>query len=207
MSQQRRLCFVLAINLAMITSLVIVGLGAHSLGVLAAGGDYAADSVAILLGIIAIQIAKQPHGNPKATTYVALINATALVVLTAVVIYTGLHRLLHHSPAVSGLPVVIVSLVAAAAMGLGAFVLGSGSCSGNSDLHMRSVLLDTVSDAVSSMAVAIAGAIILVFGKYYWLDPLLAVLIGLIIGFNALGLLRDVVRALRSKKPLASDSF
>jgi cobalt-zinc-cadmium efflux system protein len=205
MSQQRRLCFVLAINLAMITSLVIVGLGAHSLGVLAAGGDYAADSVAILLGIIAIQIAKQPHGNPKATTYVALINATALVVVTAVVIYTGLHRLLHHSPAVSGLPVVIVSLVATAAMGLGAYILMRGS--GNSDLYMRSVLLDTVSDAVSSMAVAIAGAIILMYGKYYWLDPLLAVLIGLIIGFNALGLLRDVVRALRSKKPLASDSF
>jgi cobalt-zinc-cadmium efflux system protein len=189
----------------MITALVIVGLSAHSLGVLAAGGDYAADSVAILLGIIAIQIAKQPHGNPKATTYVALINATALVVVTAIVIYTGLNRLLHHSPAVSGLPVVIVSLVAAAAMGLGAFILGNGS--GNSDLHMRSVLLDTVSDAVSSMAVAIAGAIILVYGKYYWLDPLLAVLIGLIIGFNALGLLRDVFRALRSKKPLASDSF
>lgn len=78
MTQQKRLSLVLGLNLIMITGLVIVGLASHSLGVLAAGGDFAADSTAIILGIIAIQISKHPHGHPKATTYVAFINASVL---------------------------------------------------------------------------------------------------------------------------------
>ncbi len=56
MSQRRRLTVVLALNLTMIVSLVLVGLSAHSLGVLAAGGDYVADSTAIGLGILAVTI-------------------------------------------------------------------------------------------------------------------------------------------------------
>ena len=43
MTQQKRLGLVLGINLVMIAGLVIVGLASHSLGVLAAGGDFAAD--------------------------------------------------------------------------------------------------------------------------------------------------------------------
>lgn len=52
-SQRRRLGCVLALNLAMIVGLVIAGLSAHSLGVLAAAGDFAADSVALILGAVA----------------------------------------------------------------------------------------------------------------------------------------------------------
>ena len=65
MSQQTRLTLVLGLNMVMIAGLLIVGRTSHSLGVLAAGGDFAADSIAILLGIMAIQIAKHPDGHPK----------------------------------------------------------------------------------------------------------------------------------------------
>ena len=81
MTQQRRLGLVLGLNVLMIAGLLIVGLASHSLGVLAAGGDYAADSVAILLGIMAIRVAKHPRGHPKATTFVALFNAVVLLVV------------------------------------------------------------------------------------------------------------------------------
>jgi Co/Zn/Cd efflux system component len=40
----RRLQVVLLLNLGLITALAIVGLGAHSLAVLAAGADYLADA-------------------------------------------------------------------------------------------------------------------------------------------------------------------
>jgi Co/Zn/Cd efflux system component len=38
---------VLALNVVLVTGLVVVGLTAHSLGVLAAGADYIADAAAI----------------------------------------------------------------------------------------------------------------------------------------------------------------
>lgn len=50
---QRRLPLVLGLNLIMIAGLVVEGLTAHSLGVPAAGGDYAADPTAIILGLVA----------------------------------------------------------------------------------------------------------------------------------------------------------
>ncbi len=82
----------------MITGLLVVGLTSHSLGVLAAGGDYAADSVAILLGIMAIRISIHPHGHPKATTYVAFINVIVLLAVTGFVTYEGINRLVNHTP-------------------------------------------------------------------------------------------------------------
>ncbi len=59
----------------MIAGLVIIGLSSHSLGVLAAGGDFIADSFAILLGLLAVYISQHPRGHPKATSIVALINS------------------------------------------------------------------------------------------------------------------------------------
>ncbi len=182
MTQQKRLGLVLGLNLVMIAGLVIVGLASHSLGVLAAGGDYAADSLAILLGIIAIQISKHPRGHPHATTYVAFINALALLVVTLVVIVEGIHRLTTHTIQIEGLSVMVVSVIATVFMVIGAFILGKDA--GKEDLHMRSVMLDTISDGVSSAAVATSGGIIFLTGKFYWLDSAIAVLIGLVIGYG-----------------------
>lgn len=196
MSQQKRLGLVLGLNVLMIAGLLTVGLASHSLGVLAAGGDYAADSVAILLGIMAIQIAKHPHGHPKATTFVALINGLVLLVVTTFVIVEGIRRLVTHTPEIRGLAVLIVSLIAMVSMIAAAFILGRDA--GSEDLHMRSVLLDTIADATAAAGVAVAGGIIHFTGRLYWLDSAVAVLIGVVIGFGALRLLRDVVRTLRS---------
>jgi len=199
MTKLKRLSLVLGINVVMIASLLIVGLASHSLGVLAAGGDYVADSVAIVLGIMAIRIANHPHGHRQATTYVALINCLVLLGVTAFVIVGGVRRLMNNTPEIHGLSVLIVSLVAMTSMVIAVIILGNA---GSEDLHMRSVLLDTISDAVASGGVALSGAVIYFTGMLDWLDSALAVLIGVVIGFGALKLLRDVVVALRSGSDL-----
>ncbi len=86
---------------------------------------------------------------------------------------------------------------------IGVFVLGTGA--GSEDLHMRSVLLDTISDAVASAAVAIGGAVIYFTGRYYWVDSALSVVISLVVGAGAVHLLRDVVQALRTGEALSLD--
>ncbi len=153
MNQQKRLSLVLLLNLAMIAGLVFVGLTAHSLGVLAAGGDFIADSAAIVLGLIAIHLRNRPHGNPNATSIVALINGLFLLAVSLLVIADALRLLTSHTPHVEAVPVIIISVVSAITMTIGALILGSES--GKEDLHMRSVLLDTVSDAASAAAVAV----------------------------------------------------
>jgi len=203
MSQRRRLTILLALNLTMITALIVVGLAARSLGVLAAGGDYVADSAAILLGIAAVTIRERAGENSRAPTYVAILNYSALLVVTLAVIGAAVRRLALGTPEVHGLPVMIVSVIATGVMVLGIFVLGTGA--GEQDLHMRSVLLDTIADALAAAAVAVGGAVIYLTGRFFWLDSVLAAGIGAAVGIGALRLLRDAATALRRGTPLELD--
>ena len=203
LSQRRRLSILLGLNALMIVALLVVGFASHSLGVLAAGGDYAADSAAILLGIVAVTIRERVGPESKAPTIVALINSGALLVVTILVIVEAVRRLLQGTPEIHGLPVLVTSGIAAVVMVVGALVLGRQA--GSEDLHMRSVLLDTVADAVTSAAVAVTGAVIFVVQCLYWLDSVMAILVGLVIGAGATRLLIDVVRALRTGSPLDLD--
>jgi cobalt-zinc-cadmium efflux system protein len=194
MSQQKRLALVLFLNIAMIMGLIIVGLSSRSLSVLAAAVDFAADSIAIGLGILAISISHHPHGNPKAIPIVALLNSIVLVLVTASVIYSAIHRLFTSTPQIDGLSVMRVSIVATIIMFICALILGRDA--GKEDLHMRSVLLDTIADGASAAAVAITGGIIFLTGGFYWLDSAITLVISVVIVFSAVRLLRDVLKEL-----------
>ncbi len=184
----------------MIAGLVVIGLSSHSLGVLAAGGDFIADSFAILLGLLAIYISKHSRGHPKATSIVALINSLFLFAVTLFVIFESIQRLMGHAPIIEALPVLIISAISALVMIVGVFILGNDDS--KEDLHMRSVVLDTVADAASATAVAITGGIILITRGYYWLDSVVALIIGLLIGYQAIKLLRDVIKELQENPSL-----
>ena len=130
-------------------------------------------------------------------------NGTPLLAVSSFVLVAGIRRLANGTPEVHGLPVLIVSAIATAVMIGGVFVLGTGA--GRENLHMRSVLLDTISDAVASAAVAIGGAVIYLTGEYYWLDSALSVVIAVVIGAGAVHLLRDVVQSLCTGEALSVD--
>src|SRR5260370_24925797 len=129
MSHVKRLTVVLLLNLGLITALVIVGLAAHSLAVLAAGADYLADAGAIGVSLLAIWLASRPpsrarpDGYPGATNVAALVNAGWLLVLNIVIAVAAIQRLTLGSRRGEGLPVLIVRGIAAAVMLAGALVL------------------------------------------------------------------------------------
>jgi len=89
-----------------------------------------------------------------------------------------------------------VSGVAALAMTVGVLVLRADAEDEERegrDLSVAAVMLDTVADAAAAAGVAATGGIILVTGGWYWLDPAVALVIAVIIGYHALALLRKVV--------------
>ena len=200
MSRTRRLAVVLLLNLSLVTVLVVVGLAAHSLAVLAAGADYLADAAAIGVSLLAIWIASRPHGHPKATTVAALVNAAWLLILNIAIIVVAIQHLAMGAHHVEGLPVLIVSAVAAAVMLAGALILGGDADDddGTEDLNVKAVLLDTAADAAAAAGVAVSGAIILSVGGWYWLDPATALVIAVIIGYQAVKLTRKITASLRS---------
>ena len=66
---------------------------------------------------------------------------------------------------------------------------------------MKAVLLDTAADAAAAGGVAISGAVILATRGLYWLDPAVALIIAVIIGYHACKLVRKVAAAIRSSSP------
>nr|WP_275403962.1 cation diffusion facilitator family transporter [Pseudonocardia acidicola] len=200
---------VLLLNLLLIAGLVIVGLRAHSLGVVAAGADYLADAAAIGVSLLAIWLAhkppsgRRPGGYPNATIIAAMVNGGWLLVLSALVIVAAIQRLMSGAPSVEGLPMLIVSAVAAAVMLIGALILrgdpGIDDDHGD-DLNVKAVLLDTAADAAAAGGIALSGAVILSTGGLYWLDPAMALIIATVVGYQALKLMRKVVTALRPSR-------
>jgi cobalt-zinc-cadmium efflux system protein len=199
-SQRRRILIVLALNAALIVGLVIAGLLAHSVSVLAAAGDTIADCLALILGLIAIALRDRdpdhPHAN-RPIAIAAMINATLLLIVTATVVVEAVGRLRAGSPPVEGVPMVIVAVITMIVMLAGAFVLGRSAA--DEDVHMRSVLIDALADAASAAAIAVAGVIILVTGGFYWLDPVLALAVSALIAVAAIQLIVKAIAALRGK--------
>jgi cobalt-zinc-cadmium efflux system protein len=190
MTKDEKLVLVLVANVAMVVALVIVGLASHSLGVLAAGGDYVGDAAGVALSLLALRMSRHRRGRRRATTYAALANASFLLVVTTVVIVAALRRLTVGAPHVEGLPVIVVSLIAGAVMAGCALVIGTVE---SEDLNMRSVMLDTLADGASAVGVAASGAVILAAKGVYWLDSAVALAIAAIVGYHAIKLIRDVV--------------
>ncbi|WP_431246121.1 cation diffusion facilitator family transporter [Leifsonia xyli] len=199
-SQRRRILIVLCLNLALIAGLVVAGLLAHSVSVLAAAGDTVADCFALVLGLIAIALRDRDPDHPHAQRPIAiaaLVNATLLLAVTITVTAEAVTRLVEGSPEVEGLPMVIVSVITVAVMLAGAFVLGRSAA--DEDLHMRSVLLDALADAAAAAVIAVAGVIILVTNSLYWLDPVLALGVSALIAVAAIQLIVKAIAALRGK--------
>lgn len=197
------------LNLVLVAGLVIVGVSAHSLAVLAAGGDYLLDAAGVGVALFAIRRAARSRmdGHLGPTDIAALVNAGWLLVLEFLVAGAALDRLVNRTPQVDGLPVLIVSVVAALVMGAGALILhrdqGGQDNEQERDLSVAAVLLDTVADAAAAAGVAATGGIILVAGGWYWLDPAVALAIAVVVAYHALALIRKVLSRIR---PAATDN-
>jgi len=206
-----RLVVVLLLNLALVAGLAVAGIGAHSAGVLAAGGDYLADAAAIGISLLAIALARRaptrrrPGGHPRATAYAALINVTVLLAVMAAVAAGAIGRLVTGVGHVHGLPVLVASGTAALVMlGGGLILRGDDDAPGDSAgdrANVRAVLLDTLADSAAAAGVAVTGAIILADPALSWLDPAIALVIAAVVGYHALRLAREVIATLSLEPP------
>lgn len=105
--ERRPALVAVAVVVAMIAGLVIVGLTASLLGVHAVGGADVADSTAIALGILTITMRVPAGKQSPARTYVAAVNARALLLVTLAVVAQAVVRLVQATAPVHGVPILM----------------------------------------------------------------------------------------------------
>lgn len=197
-----RLSLALFLTLAFVLIEAAAGFFANSLALLTDAAHNLTDVIALALSWYAVKLTLQPSNSQKTYGYhragilVALLNSTTLILIALAVFYEAYRRFLS-PPEVRAGVMVGVGLVAVVVNAVTAWLVRRGS---ERDLNLRSAFVHLMTDVASTVGAVIAGVIIY-FTQADWLDPFVSVLIGLLILYNAWGIVRETVDILLEAAP------
>ena len=183
----------IGLNSALVAAQVVFGLIAGSLALMADAGHNLGDVFGLIMAWRAAAMAKRPPnarhtwGYGRGSILAALTNGVILLVGVGAIGLEAIHRLLAPQPVEAGL----VVWVAAAGI-----LINGGTAllfmRGHHDLNIRGAFLHMVGDAAVSVAVVLAGVLIL-FTGWLWLDSVASLLVVAVITWGTWGLLRSSI--------------
>lgn len=196
--------FIIAITLNSIFVVVEFAYGfvANSTALMADAGHNLSDVLGLLLAWgAAILTRKAPserytYGLRSTSILAALANAMFLLVACGAIAWEAVQRF-SQPPAVAGLTVTLVAAVGIVINGLSAWLFMEGS---KGDLNIRGAYLHMAADTAISLGVVLAGAAMMLTG-WYWLDPVVSLVIVALIVIGTWSLLRESVQLALSAVP------
>lgn len=171
-----------------------MGLWANSLALLADAGHNLGDVLGLVVAWWACRLALKPsttkhtYGFKRASILAALFNASFLLLVTGGIAWEAIGRF-RHPQELAGTTVMIVAGIGILINGFTAFLFMSGR---HADLNIRGAFLHMLADALVSLAVVIAGFIIMLKG-FYWIDALMSLVIAFVIFYSTWGLFKDAM--------------
>jgi cobalt-zinc-cadmium efflux system protein len=196
----------LAINAVLLALAVAGWLAFDSVALLADAGHVLSDLGAIALGLVAAIVAARPAGGRRTFGYArgeiiaALANGLLLVVVAVLVLVEAVARL-SDPPAVDGAGVLAVGAIGLAGNAAATAVLARGD---RGDVNLEGVLRHSAADALGSLGVVVAGAVVLATG-WREADALAGVAIGALILLGSWRLVREPFDVLMEAAPRGVD--
>jgi cobalt-zinc-cadmium efflux system protein len=181
---------------------VIGGFLANALALLSDAGHMLADVMALLLSLIALQLALRPPSRTKTfglyrmEILVALVNGMTLILIAMYILYEA-YRRFGTPEVVESRTMLFIATVGLMANGLAAWAMRRTN---KESLNIRGAYLHILGDALSSLGV-IAGGLIIYFTDWYVVDPIISVGICLVILRGAFVLVKDAVNILLEAVP------
>lgn len=183
------------------------GILSGSLALLADAGHMLTDAAALLMALLAVQFAqRKPNarhtfGLLRLTTLAAFVNAIALVVITALIVWEAIVRFRHPEPVAGGfmLTIAVAGLLANL---LSFWLLHRGSEEKN--LNVRAAALHVLGDLLGSVG-AIAAALIIIYTGWTPIDPILSILVSVLVLRSAWALMKESIHELLEGAPPSLD--
>jgi len=191
-----------AITAAFTVIELLGGLLSGSLALMSDAAHMFTDTVALVLSLVAIRIAYRPpteeqtYGFIRAEILAALANGAILVVITILIAYQAVLRIIH-PPTIEAPLMLLVAVAGLVANAAGVYVLHDKS---RTSLNVRGAFLHMMSDLLSLVAVIVAALLILLFNLKI-ADPVLSILIGIIILWGAWKLVTQSTQILLESVP------
>ncbi|WDE12395.1 cation diffusion facilitator family transporter [Thalassomonas haliotis] len=203
----KRVFGAIAVNFALTLVQIIGGLVSGSLALIADAIHNLSDALALVIAFAARKIARQPanaqmtYGYGRAEVVAALINYTSLILLGVYLSYEAVLRFFNPQ-GVDGWLVIIIAafaLVVDLLTALLTFRLSKES------MNIRAAFLHNVADALGSVAVIVAGTLILLY-DWQLVDPLVTLMIAGYILWQSLTEIAPVIRILMLGSPADIDT-
>jgi len=198
----RRLSVVLFLTALYMVAEVVGALWTGSLALLADAGHMFTDVAALILALIAVWFGSRPATSKKTFGYyrleiiAALVNGVALVVISLLIFYGAYERWIE-PPVVKSGPMMVVAAGGLAVNLICVWILHSRH---EIDLNIRGAWMHVMGDALGSVAAMLAGACMAVFG-WYQADAVFSVVIGLLIIWGSVRLIRESTNVLLEGTP------
>ncbi len=180
------------LNVGFVVIEVIFGVLSDSLALLTDAGHNLSDVMGLLLAWGAAALAKKrpsprrTYGYSRATIIASVFSGLLLMGAVGAIGWEAVGRLMA-PPQPAGKTIMIVAAIGVVINTVTALFFLSGK---DNDLNIRGAFLHMAADALVSLGVVVAGALILFYG-FNWIDPLVSLLIATVIFLSTWGLLRD----------------
>lgn len=198
----RRVFAAIAVNVGLTVVQIVGGILSGSLALIADALHNFSDAVSLIIAFGARKIARRSSdadmtfGYGRVEIVAALINYTTLIVIGLYLLYEATMRFADPQPVAGWLIVVIagVALIVDVATALLTYTMSKSS------VNIRAAFLHNVADALGSLAVIVAGTLILL---YDWLlvDPIVTVMIAGYILWQSFREIGPVIRILMLGSP------
>lgn len=197
-----RLLWVVMISAVMMVAEIVGGVLSGSLALLSDGFHMFTHVGSILVSYVGLRLASrqasesQTFGYWRVEILTALFNGITLLPIVGYILYESIERF--RSPReIHALATLAVGIAGLAVNLAGAAILHKKH---DDDLNTRSAFLHLLGDTLSSVGVVLA-AILILFTRWTWLDPLMSLVISLMILLWSGRLIRDCARILLESVP------
>jgi cobalt-zinc-cadmium efflux system protein len=197
-----KLLFSVILNLLITIAQFIGGILSGSLALLSDALHNFSDVMSLIISYYAHKIShrtqsiSQTFGFKRAEILAALFNASVLISVSVYLIIKSVERFLHPE-AVASEWVMALAGLGILVNGLSAWLLHRDS---HNNLNIRSAYLHLMGDLMTSVAVLIGGGLIYLYG-WYWIDPLLSLMISLYLIRTSYGIVRESAGMLMQFSP------
>jgi len=198
----RKLKYAVFLSIAILVAEIIGGILSNSLALLSDAGHVLADIIALGLSWYGVRQAERPadsrmtFGYHRVGVLVAIINASAIFLIAAFILYEAYNRF-QEPPEVKSQ---LMMIVAVAGLAANLIITTWLRREQRGNINIRSAFWHSAGDALASIGVIIGGLIILLTDQF-WVDPAISVLISLIILWAAWSIFREGIRVLLEATP------
>ena len=197
-----RMFITMMLNFVITAAEIIGGLLSGSLALLSDAIHNFSDGISIVISYAAIRLRSRPNserhtfGFKRAEVFAAVINSSALIVITVFLFIEAIKRFINPVP-IHGQMMFIVAAIGLVANVIGTLLLRRGA---KSSMNIKATYLHLLTDAISSVGVILGGVAIYLW-NVYWLDPAITVLIGVYILKEAYEIIKETAHILMEGAP------